>query len=145
MLSRSQVALYLEPTPGMTCINQTFNNRVFFILIIIYNFLSHQYYYNNFFTWNSIFYLHVTHPSDRSHLCPLNCHFIFSSYKPGLTSMQHTTSHTTAVQSPSHYQWYILIGKQWYQLPEFFSIQFKSNSGLNSCNSISTNTQHVTK
>jgi len=37
-----------------------------------------------------------------SHLCPLKCHLIFLSYKPGLTSMQHTTSHTTAVQSPSH-------------------------------------------
>jgi len=45
--------------------------------------------------------------------------FSFLSYGPGLTSMQHTTSHTTAVQSPSHFQWYILIGKQWYQLPEF--------------------------
>jgi len=33
--------------------------------------------------------------------------------------LHHTTLHTTAVQFPSHYQWYILIGKQWYQLPEF--------------------------
>jgi len=32
-------------------------------------------------------------------------------YRPGLTSMQHTTLHTAAVQSPTHYQWYILIGK----------------------------------
>jgi len=37
-----------------------------------------------------------------SHLCPLKCHLIFLSYGPGLTSMQHTTLHTTAVQSPSH-------------------------------------------
>jgi len=34
----------------------------------------------------------------------LKCHLIFLSYRPGLTSMQHTTSHTTAVQSPSHCQ-----------------------------------------
>jgi len=40
--------------------------------------------------------------------------------------MQHSTLHTTAVQSPSHYQWYILTGKQWYQLPEF--IPSNSNS-----------------
>jgi len=36
---------------------------------------------------------------------------IFIPYRPGLTSMQHTTSHRTAVQSPSHNQWYIHIGK----------------------------------
>ena len=36
-----------------------------------------------------------------------------------VTSVQHTALHTTAVQSPSHCQWYILIGKQRYQLPEF--------------------------
>ena len=29
------------------------------------------------------------------HLCPLECHIIFLSYGPGLTSMQHTTLHTT--------------------------------------------------
>jgi len=69
--------------------------------------------------------------------CPLKCHLIFLSYGPGLTSM-----HTTAVQSPSHYQWYILIGKQWYQLPEL--IPPNSNSGLHSCISISIHTQHVT-
>ena len=62
--------------------------------------------------------LNATHPSDHSHLCPLKCHIVFLSYGPGLTSMQHSTSHTTAVQSPSHYQW--CIGKQWYQLPELF-------------------------
>jgi len=43
-------------------------------------------------------------------------------YKPGLTSMQHTTLHTPAVQTPSHYQWYIHIGKQWYQMPELRSL-----------------------
>ena len=74
-------------------------------------------------------------------ICPLKCHLIFLSYGPCLTSMQHTTSHTTAVQSPSHYQWYILIGKKWYQLPEF--IPSNSNSGLNSFISISVYTQHV--
>jgi len=30
--------------------------------------------------------------------------FFFRSYGPGLTSVQHTTSHTTAVQCPSHFQ-----------------------------------------
>jgi len=44
--------------------------------------------------------------------------------------MQHTILHTTAVQSPSHFQWYILIGKQWYQLPEF--IPSNSDSVLHS-------------
>jgi len=48
-----------------------------------------------------------------------------------LTSMQHTASHTTAVQSPSHCQWYILIGKQRYQLPEF--IPSNSNFMLLKC------------
>jgi len=42
--------------------------------------------------------LNATHPSDHSHLCPLTCHLIFLNYGPGLTSMQHSTSHTTAVQ-----------------------------------------------
>jgi len=45
------------------------------------------------FTWNSILYLHATHPSNHSHL-------IFLFYGPGVTSMQHTALHTTAVQSP---------------------------------------------
>jgi len=61
-----------------------------------------------------------THSSNHSHLCQLNCHLIFLSYRPGLTSMQRSTSHTTAVQSPSHYQWYILIGKQWYLFLSLF-------------------------
>jgi len=47
---------------------------------------------------------YFAHPSNHSHLCLLTCHPIFLSYRPGLTSVQHTTSHTTAVQSPSHYQ-----------------------------------------
>jgi len=45
--------------------------------------------------------------------------------------MQHTASHTTAIQSPSRCQWYVLIGKQWYRMPEF--IPSNSNSGLHSC------------
>jgi len=64
------------------------------------------------------------------------------TYRPGLTSMQHTTSHTTAVQSPSHFQLYILIGKQRNQLPEF--IPSNSDSVLHSCISISIHTQLVT-
>jgi len=45
--------------------------------------------------------------------------------------MQHTTSLTTAIQPPSHCQWYNFIGKRRYQLPEF--IPSNSNSGLHSC------------
>jgi len=93
-------------------------------------------------TWNSIFYLNVTYSSDLSHLCRLKCHLIFFSYRPGLTSMQHTTLHTTAVQFPFHYQWYILIGKRWYQLPEFSPSNL--NSALHSCISISIHTQQST-
>jgi len=81
-------------------------------------------------------YFSTTFPSEHSHLCPLKCHLIFFSYRPGLTSMQHATSHTTAVQFPSHHQWYILIGKQWYQMPEF--IPSNSNCGIHSCISISS-------
>jgi len=32
------------------------------------------------FTFNSIFYLNVTHPSDHSHLFPLQCHLSFFPY-----------------------------------------------------------------
>jgi len=42
--------------------------------------------------------------------------------------VQHTTLHTTAVQSPSHNQWHILVGKHLYQLPEF--IPSNSNTCL---------------
>ena len=90
----------------------------------------------------SVFYLNTTHPSDHSDLCLLNYHIIFFPYRPHLTSMQQTASHTTAVQPFSNNQWYILTGKQWYQLPEF--IPANSNSGLHSCISISIHTQHVT-
>jgi len=56
-------------------------------------------------TWNSIMQLNAaTHPSNHSHLRPLKCQLIFLSYGPGLTSMQHTTSHPIAVPSPSHCQ-----------------------------------------
>ena len=45
--------------------------------------------------------------------------------------MQHAASHTTAVQPSSHNQRHVLIGKQWYQLPEL--IPTNSNSGLHNC------------
>jgi len=48
----------------------------------------------------------------------------------------------TAIQPPSPNQWYIPIGKQWYQLPEF--IPSNSDSGLHNCISISIHTQHIT-
>jgi len=59
----------------------------------------------------------------------------------GLTSMQHATSYTTTAQPSSHNQRHVLIGKQWYQLPEL--IPTNSNSGLYRI-SISIHTQHVT-
>ena len=46
------------------------------------------------------------------------------------------------LQPSSHNQWYILTGKQWYQLPAF--IPASSNPGLHSYISISIHTQHVT-
>ena len=58
------------------------------------------------FSWNTIFYLIVTHPSDHSHFGPLKCHLIFFPYRSGLTSKQCSTLHTTVVQSSSHNQWY---------------------------------------
>jgi len=30
-------------------------------------------------TWNSVFYLNITHPSDHFHLCSLKCHLIFTA------------------------------------------------------------------
>jgi len=42
--------------------------------------------------------------------------------------MQHAASHTTAVQPSSHNQRHVLIGKQWYQLPEL--IPTNSNSRI---------------
>jgi len=68
-------------------------------------------------------------------------HFLFLQASSHFHATHYFT-HTTAVQSPSYYQWYILIGKQWHQLPEF--IPSNSNSGLYSCISISIHTQHVT-
>jgi len=69
----------------------------------------------------------------------LKYNLIFLSYEPGLTFMEHTTSYTKVVKSPSHYQWYIVIGKQWYQLPEFIpsTLSFNSLSLLISSPSVS--------
>ena len=52
----------------------------------------------------NLFYLNATHPPDHSHICLLKCHLIFFPYRPGLTFMQHTASHTTTVQPSSHNQ-----------------------------------------
>jgi len=46
-------------------------------------------------------------------------------YRPGITSMQHAASHTTTIQPSSHNKWYILIGKQWHQLPELIATNYK--------------------
>ena len=55
--------------------------------------------------------------------------------------VQHAASHTTAVQPSSHDQTHVLIGKQWYQLPEL--VPTNSNSGLHSCISVSIHTQEA--
>ena len=44
----------------------------------------------------------------------------FLSYRPGLTSMWHATSHMTAVQSPSRYQWQAVVPSAW-----IYSMQFE--------------------
>jgi len=85
-------------------------------------------------SWSSDRCVSHIHLSDHSQLCSLKCRLVFFPYRPGLTSMQHTASHTATVQLSSHNQWYVLIGKQYYQLPEF--IPSISNSGLHSCISI---------
>ena len=87
-------------------------------------------------SWSTYFLYHL------SHLCSLKCHQVFFPYRLGLTSLQHAASHTTTIQPSSHNQRHILIGKQWYQLPEL--IPTNSNSGLHHCISISIHTQHVT-
>jgi len=104
--------------------------------IILY--MSHQVSCFNNLSSNHSFI--ATYPSDHSHFCLQEYHLIFFPYRPGLTYMQHTTSHTTAVQLPSHNQRYISIGEQWYQLPKF--ILSNSNSGLHSCIRISIHTRH---
>jgi len=45
--------------------------------------------------------------------------------------MQHAASHTTAVQPSSHNQRHVLIGKQWYQLPELIPTNSNSAAILN--------------
>ena len=52
--------------------------------------------------------------------------------------MQDITLYTTAVQSPSQYQWH---GKQWHQLPEF--IPSNSNSDLHIYSSLNARVWHV--
>jgi len=49
-----------------------------------------------------LFYLNAAHPSDYPFLCSLKSHLIFFSYRPGFTSIEHTTLHTAAIHSPSH-------------------------------------------
>jgi len=57
--------------------------------------------------------------------------------------MQHAASHTTAVQPSSHNQRHVLIGKQWYQLPELTPTN--SNSGINRQKTYAKLEQHCTK
>ena len=87
------------------------------------------------------FYLNIRHPSDHSHLWSLKCHLIF--FLTGQVWLKCTILLCTQLlYSLPLYQWYIPIGKQWHQLPEF--IPSNSDSGLHSCISISIHTQYVT-
>jgi len=36
------------------------------------------------FTWDFIFYLNMTHPSDHFHICSLKCHLVFFPDRPSL-------------------------------------------------------------
>jgi len=47
--------------------------------------------------------------------------------------MQHAASHTTAVQPSSHNQRHVLIGKQWYQLPELIPTNSNSKPVKHDC------------
>jgi len=68
-------------------------------------------------TWKSICYLNATHPPDHSHLCSLKCHHIFFPYRPGLTSMQHTASHTAEVHLAINYRTISACKQQQQQRP----------------------------
>ena len=98
---------------------------------------------HSYLSWSSII-TYLLHPSTTIHgilpvwsMCltvffhNLSPSFLWSTSWPGILHfILHTfqvslpcnrlpgTSHTTAVQSPSHFQWYILIHIQWYQMPE---------------------------
>jgi len=76
----------------------------------------------------------------------LKCNLIFLSYGPGLTSMQHTTSHTTAVQSPSHYNYDIslLASNGTNCLNLFHPIQIQVSTTASASPSTVFYTQHVT-
>ena len=43
--------------------------------------------------------------------------------------MQHAASNTTTVQPSSHNQRHVLIGKQWYQLPELIPTNSSATTG----------------
>jgi len=73
--------------------------------------------------FHSSLYLEVYLAADHSPLCQLKCYLIFLSYGPGLTFMQHTTSHTTAVQSPSINDIYLLVSNGTNCLNLFHPIQ----------------------
>ena len=64
-------------------------------------------------------------PRLRQITMPASHHSVFTGRMPFLPPNQQRQS-TEGIQSSSCYQWYILIGTQWYQLPEF--IPSNSNS-----------------
>jgi len=65
--------------------------------------------YNTSLSLNSLLGTLFCSYTPHTHILPfsplaLKCHLIFLSYRPGLTSMKHITSHTRALQCPSHCQ-----------------------------------------
>jgi len=100
--------------------------------------LYHLFLVSQLITWDFIFYLNITHPSDHSHLCSLKCH-LFSILIGQVSLPCSILLHTQLLYSLP-----LLINDiSLYQLPDFISSNL--DSGLHSCISISIHTQHITQ
>jgi len=113
-----------SPNHSLLFATQAHTNITCFVVVLR---LCHLILFSHSTLYFELYNLNTTHLSDHSHLCPLKCHLIFFSHRPGLTSMQmqHTTSHTTAVQSPSHINY---ISPYWWAVVPtalIYSIQLK--------------------
>ena len=82
--------------------------------------------FSQLLTWNSMFYLNITDPSDHSYLCSLKCHLVFFPDRP--FHVAYYFSHNCSTASLSESMIYPYIGKLWYQLPEKSSIIFNTCS-----------------
>ena len=56
-------------------------------VLLLYQYYIIYFYFSQLLTWNFVFCLNITHPSDHSHLCSLKCHLIFFPDRPSLTSV----------------------------------------------------------